>query len=153
LFAVFLSDRVERKYSIVGVALAIGLFGLIYGLTFTPVMIVIFGFLAATLMDTFSALAFAYTPEQYPTDVRNSGTGLAYGVGRLANVINPFIVAAISDDFGYPFVFAYIAGAWVVTAAIALAFGAKTTGRSLETITGLQDIKPAASRYAAEVTS
>lgn len=137
LFAVFLSDRVERKFSIAGVALAIGTFGLLYGLTFEPVMIVIFGFLAATMMDTFSALCFAYTPEQYPTDVRNSGTGLAYGVGRLANVINPFVIAAIFGKFGYPFVFAYIAGAWVVTAAIALAFGARTTGRTLETISAL----------------
>ncbi|HEX4505537.1 MAG TPA: MFS transporter [Alphaproteobacteria bacterium] len=134
LFAVFLSERWERKYSIVGVSLAIALFGLLYGLSFTPVAIVIFGFLAATMMDTFSALAFSYTPEQFPTDVRNSGTGLAYGVGRLANVINPFIVSAIFADFGYRTVFAYIAGAWVVTALIALAFGMKTTGRTLETI-------------------
>jgi putative MFS transporter len=134
LFAVFLSERWERKYSIVGVSLAIALFGLLYGLSFTPVAIVIFGFLAATMMDTFSALAFSYTPEQFPTDVRNSGTGLAYGVGRLANVINPFIVAALFARFGYQTVFAYIAGAWVVTAAIALAFGMKTTGRTLETI-------------------
>ena len=89
---------------------------------------------AATMMDTFSALAFAYTPEQYPTDVRNSGTGLAYGVGRLANVINPFVISAIFANFGYRLVFAYIAGAWVVTATIALAFGMKTTGRSLESI-------------------
>jgi putative MFS transporter len=152
LFAVFLSDRVERKYSIVGVALAIGVFGLFYGLTFTPVMIVVFGFLAATMMDTFSALAFAYTPEQYPTDVRNSGTGLAYGVGRLANVINPFIIAAISDDFGYPYVFAYIAGAWVITAAIALAFGAKTTGRSLEAITAAPAAVTVTRPYVSEVT-
>jgi putative MFS transporter len=134
LFAVFMSERWERKYSIVGVALAIALFGLLYGLSFTPVAIVIFGFLAATMMDTFSALAFSYTPEQFPTDVRNSGTGLAYGVGRLANVINPFIISAMFAGFGYQTVFAYIAGAWVVTAAIALAFGMKTTGRSLETI-------------------
>jgi putative MFS transporter len=134
LFAVFLSERWERKYSIVGVSLAIALFGLLYGLSFTPVAIVLFGFLAATMMDTFSALAFSYTPEQFPTDVRNSGTGLAYGVGRLANVINPFVVSAIFAAFGYQTVFAYIAGAWVVTASIALAFGMKTTGRSLETI-------------------
>jgi putative MFS transporter len=131
---VFLSERWERKYSIVGVSLAIALFGLLYGYSFTPVAIVIFGFLAATMMDTFSALAFSYTPEQFPTDVRNSGTGLAYGVGRLANVINPFIVSAIFASFGYQAVFAYIAGAWVITALIALAFGMKTTGLSLETI-------------------
>jgi putative MFS transporter len=137
LFAVFLSDRWERKYSIAGVALAIALFGLLYGLSFEPVAIVIFGFAAATMMDTFSALAFAYTPEQYPTDVRNSGTGLAYGVGRLANVVNPFIISAIFAGLGYQYVFAYIAGAWVITASIALAFGMKTTGRSLETISEL----------------
>jgi putative MFS transporter len=137
LFAVFLSDRWERKYSIAGVALAIGLFGLLYGLSFEPVAIMIFGFLAATMMDTFSALAFAYTPEQYPTDVRNSGTGLAYGVGRLANVVNPFIISAIFASFGYQYVFAYIAGAWVITATIALTFGMKTTGRSLESISAL----------------
>jgi putative MFS transporter len=139
LFAVFLSDRVERKYSIAAVALAIGLFGLFYGLTFEPVMIVIFGFLAATMMDTFSALGFAYTPEQYPTDVRNSGTGLAYGVGRLANVINPFVIAAIFGRLGYQTVFAYIAGAWVLTALIALLWGAKTTGRTLEVISATAD--------------
>jgi putative MFS transporter len=142
LFAVFLSDRWERKYSIAGVALAIALFGLLYGLSFEPVAIVIFGFAAATMMDTFSALAFAYTPEQYPTDVRNSGTGLAYGVGRLANVVNPFVISAIFTDLGYQYVFAYIAGAWVVTASIALAFGMKTTGRSLETISDLPADSP-----------
>ena len=144
LFAVFLSDRVERKYSIAGVSLAIGFFGLLYGLTFEPVMIVLFGFLAATMMDTFSALAFTYTPEQYPTDVRNSGTGLAYGVGRLANVVNPFVIAAIFGGLGYQTVFAYIAGAWVVTAMIVLAYGNKTTGRTLETISATaEDAEPA----------
>jgi putative MFS transporter len=150
LFAVFLSDRVERKFSIAGVALAIGTFGLLYGLTFEPVMIVIFGFLAATMMDTFSALCFAYTPEQYPTDVRNSGTGLAYGVGRLANVVNPFVISAIFSGVGYPFVFAYIAAAWVVTAMIALAFGARTTGRTLETISAMPAAPTRPLSYASE---
>ncbi len=150
LFAVYLSDRVERKYSIAAVALAIALFGLLYGLTFEPVAIVIFGFLAATMMDTFSALGFAYTPEQYPTDVRNSGTGLAYGVGRLANVVNPFVISAIFTGLGYPYVFAYIAGAWVITAGIALAYGAKTTGRTLETISPIPEETPSVLPYAPE---
>jgi putative MFS transporter len=136
LFAVFMADRVERKYLIAAVALAIAVFGLLYGLTFEPVLIVLFGFLAATAMNSFSALCFAYTPEQYPTEIRNSGSGLAYGVGRLANVINPFIIAALLSGFGYRSVFAYIAGAWVITAVIALVFGARTTGLSLERIDG-----------------
>jgi putative MFS transporter len=137
LFAVFLADRVERKFSVAGVALAIAVFGLLYGLTFEPVLIVVFGFLVATAMDSFSALCFAYTPEQYPTEIRNSGTGLAYGVGRLANVVNPFIIAAVLSSYGYQAVFAYIAGAWVITASIVLLFGARTTRRSLEQINGV----------------
>lgn len=134
LLAVALSDRIERKHAIAIVAIAIAIFGLAYGLTFEPVMIMLFGFLASTALDMFSALCFAYTPEQFPTDVRNSGTGLAYGVGRLANVANPFVVSAIFADWGYPWVFAYIAAAWLLTAAIALIWGVRTTGRSLEQI-------------------
>jgi len=134
LIAVFVADRVERKHAIAAVALAIGAFGLLYGLSFVPALIVGFGFLAGTLMQSFATLAFTYTPEQFPTELRNSGTGLAYGVGRLANVANPFIVAAIFSRLGYVPVFVYIAGAWVLTAVIALLFGARTTGRSLEAI-------------------
>jgi putative MFS transporter len=154
LFAVFVADKVERKYSIACVALAIAAFGLLYGLTFQPVLIVVFGFLAATAMNSFSALCFAYTPEQYPTDIRNSGSGLAYGVGRLANVINPFVIAAVLEGSGYKAVFAYIAGAWVITAGIALAFGARTTGRSLEQIeTGPQSGVPAGARVSEATAS
>lgn len=134
LIAVYLSDRYERKYSIAAVAITIAIFGLAYGLTFRPALIVLFGFLVGMTVDMFAALCFAYTPEQFPTDVRNSGTGLAYGVGRLANVVNPFVISTILATIGYPAVFAYIAGAWVITALIALTWGVRTTGRSLERI-------------------
>lgn len=134
LIAVFLADRVERKFAIAGTALTIAVFGLLYGLSFQPVMIVSFGFLVGMLIQTFAALCYAYTPEQYPTDIRNTGTGFAYGVGRLANVANSFVVAAIFTHFGYVWVFVYIAGAWLTTAIVTLAFGPRTTGLRLETI-------------------
>jgi len=43
-------------------------------------------------------------------------------------------VAGIFLNFGYVWVFVYIAGAWVATAVVTLAFGAKTTGQRLEAI-------------------
>jgi len=134
LIAVYLADRVERKFSIAGAAAAIAVFGLLYGLSFEPALIVSFGFLVGMLIQTFAALCYAYTPEQYPTDIRNTGAGFAYGMGRLANVGNSFIVAAIFTNFGYVWVFVYIAGAWLATSAVTLLFGARTTGRRLETI-------------------
>lgn len=134
LIATFLADRLERKFTIAATAAAIAVFGLLYGLSFEPTMIVTFGFLVGMLIQTFAALCYAYTPEQYPTDIRNTGTGFAYGVGRLANVANSFIVAAIYINFGYVWVFVYIAGTWLATSLVVLLFGARTTGRRLEEI-------------------
>ena len=54
----------------------------------------IFGFLVAMGQQVFAALLYAYTPECFPTQVRNTGTGVSYGMGRLANgLVGPFIVA------------------------------------------------------------
>jgi putative MFS transporter len=134
LIAVFLADRYERKFSIAGAAALIALFGVLYGLSYQPLLIVSFGFLVGMLIQTFAALCYAYTPEQYPTDIRNTGAGFAYGMGRLANVGNSFAVAAIFTNFGYMWVFVYIAGAWLATSAVTILFGARTTGRRLESI-------------------
>jgi putative MFS transporter len=134
LLAVYPADRFERKHLIVIVAVLIAGFGLLYGLSFTPVLIVTFGFAVGMLTQTFATLLYSYTPEQFPTGVRNSATGLTYGAGRIANVANAFVIAAIYTNHGYVTVFMYIAGAWFLTALITLMFGPRTTGRSLETL-------------------
>ncbi|WP_233834144.1 MFS transporter [Paraburkholderia sp. ZP32-5] len=134
LLAVYPADRFERKHLIALVALLIAGFGLLYGLSFKPVLIVTFGFAVGMLTQTFATLLYAYTPEQFPTGVRNSATGLTYGAGRIANVANAFVIAAVYTNYGYATVFMYIAGAWFLTALITLVFGPKTTGRSLETL-------------------
>ena len=134
LLGVALADRFERKYTIAIVAVLIAAFGLSYGLSFKPLLIVGFGFLVGTLVQTFATLLYAYTPEQFPTGMRSSATGLTYGAGRIANVMNAFVIAAIYSNIGYVAVFAYVAGAWLLTAVITAAFGPRTTGRSLEAL-------------------
>jgi putative MFS transporter len=86
LIAAIMADRWERKWSITVVALTLVGCGLLYGMTFKTVPIIIFGFLVTMLMPTFGSLLYAYTPEAYPTEIRNSGVGLTYALGRLANV-------------------------------------------------------------------
>jgi putative MFS transporter len=127
-----LSDRWERKNLIGIVAVAIAVCGLSYGLSFQTTTIVIFGFLVAMGQQVFAALLYAYTPECFPTQVRNTGTGLSYGVGRLANgLVGPFIVAFLFKRFGYTPVFAYIAVCWALVAILVTTFGPKTRGRAL----------------------
>jgi putative MFS transporter len=132
LLATAISDRIERKVTISITALVISVLGVLYGLSSEPAMIVIFGFGVAMLLQTFAVLCYAYTPEQYPTDIRSTGTGLAYGMGRLVNVGSAFVVAFIFQRYGYVWVFVYIAGTWLAVAFIASIFGARMTGRRLE---------------------
>jgi putative MFS transporter len=134
LLAVLITDRFERKFLIAGVAVVIAICGLLYGLTFLPILIVTFGFMVALLLQTMASLLNSYTPEQFPTDIRSSATGFTYGFGRLANAVNAFVIAAIYAQLGYTSVFTYIAGAWLLLAVLTLVFGQRTTGRNLEKV-------------------
>jgi MFS transporter, putative metabolite:H+ symporter len=126
LIAGLISDRWDRKWLIVAVASTIALCGLAYGLTFQTSTIIIFGFLVEMFLHTFSPLLYTYTAESFPTEIRNSGMGFAYGAGRLANVVGPLIVALLFNHLGYASVFVYIAASWFLLAAIIGGFGLKS---------------------------
>ena len=126
-----IADRWERKYLIAGVAVLVGTFGMIYGLSFNTWVIVIFGFLVAMSQQVFAPMLYAYTAECFPTNARNTGAGLSYGIGRLGNAIGPLIVAFLFTTYGYRSVFAYIAVCWVLVAMLILAFGPRMNQRTL----------------------
>jgi MFS transporter, putative metabolite:H+ symporter len=127
-----LSDRFERKFLIGIVAVTIAVCGLSYGLSFRTATIVVFGFLVAMGQQVFAALLYAYTPECFPTAVRNTGTGVSYGMGRLANgLVGPFIVAFLFKRYGYTTVFGYIALCWALVAVLITTLGPRTRGRTL----------------------
>lgn len=42
-------------------------------------------------LDAWGAL-YAYSPEQYPTIVRSSGSGMAAGIGRIGGIVGPLLV-------------------------------------------------------------
>lgn len=129
--AAMISDRWQRKWWIAIVSVMITVCGLIYGMTFRSAAIVIFGFLIAMLLHTAAPLLYAYTPECYPTEVRNSGSGLVYGLGRLCNVFGPLLVAFLFNHYGYRSVFVYVAAMWLLLAITIGSFGPRTKGRAL----------------------
>ncbi len=130
--AALLSDRVQRKWSIVVMSLLIAFCGLMYGLTFTMATIICFGFLVAMLQHTFAPLLYAYTAECYPTGIRNFGTGMAYGLGRIANIGGPIIIVFLFGRYGYSSVFIYIAATWLLAALTIAALGPTTMQTALE---------------------
>ncbi|MBL3669140.1 MFS transporter [Streptomyces sp. M2CJ-2] len=129
--AAMVTDRFERKWCLVVFGLVIAASGLMYGLTFTPVLIVVFGFLVNLFERGYTALAYAYSPELYDTRGRSLGTSIAYGLGRLSNAVGPLMIAGIYNGVGYEAVFMFIAGTWTVGAIVLALFGPATRRRRL----------------------
>lgn len=127
-----ISDRFRRRAPLIAVSVLVAACGLAYGTSFNAAAIVVFGFGVSFFMQMFAALLYAYTPELYPTGLRNTGSGLSYGVGRLANIAGPPIVAAIYGGAGYTWVFVYIAACWILVALTIGVFGPATGDVALE---------------------
>ena len=120
------SDKWDRKWNITVIAVLIAVCGIFYGATFRIGFIVFFGFLVEMFLHTSMPLTYAYTAESFPSGIRNSGTGIAYGAGRLANIFGPLVIAFLFTHYGYKSVFAYIAALWVMVALIVAVFGLRS---------------------------
>ncbi|MCX4235663.1 MFS transporter [Streptomyces ortus] len=129
--ASLVTDRFERKWCLVAFGTVIAVCGLLYGLTFDPVLIIVFGFLVNLFERGYTALAYAYSPELFDTRARSLGTSVSYGLGRLSNAAGPLIVAALYTGHGYRSVFYFIAGTWLVGAVTLAAFGTRTRAARL----------------------
>ena len=127
----FVSDRWQRKYWITLFAILIAICGMLYGLTFQTLFIITFGGLMTMFIQAFAPLLYAYTAECFPTEIRSTGTGFTYGIGRLSNAVGPLVIAFLYTGYGYSSVFGYIAACWVIVAATVAATGPLTRGKTL----------------------
>jgi putative MFS transporter len=71
--ASLVTDRFERKWCLVAFGTVIAACGLLYGLTFNPVLIIVFGFLVNLFERGYTALAYAYSPELFDTRAAHWG--------------------------------------------------------------------------------
>jgi putative MFS transporter len=126
LLAGLIADRIDRKWSITIVAVVIAVCGVAYGLTFRVGLIIVFGMLIELFIHTFMPLMYSYTAESFPAEIRNSGTGISYGAGRLANVFSPLLIAFVFRHSGYASVFVFISVCWILTAIVIGCFGLRS---------------------------
>lgn len=130
-----ISDRFERKWNLAISSMIIAVCIIFYGMTLNPVFLISFGFLVNLTERVYSSNLYAYTSELYPTEIRASGYGLTYGIGRFSNILGPIAISYFIVNFGNFSVFAFIAATWIGSAA-ALSFGPKTNKRSLDELNG-----------------
>jgi putative MFS transporter len=128
------TDKVERKWTIAGAALAIALSGLAFTQARSMLPIIACG-VALTLANNILSFAYhGYQPELYPTRIRAQAVGFVYSFSRLSTMFSAFIIAAILKGFGAPGVFVFIAGCMGVVALVIGLFGPHTKDRPLEAI-------------------
>jgi putative MFS transporter len=136
LLGLLFTDRIERKWIIVGAALAIVGAGLAFAGAHGAAAVIACG-VALTLANNILSFAYhGYQPELFPTRIRAMAVGFVYSFSRIATMFSAFLIAAVLNGFGAPGVFLFIAGCMAVVATVIGLFGPRTGNLPLETISG-----------------
>jgi putative MFS transporter len=130
LSAAYLVEKVGRKPILSIYLIMSGLSAYFFGTSTTDVMLMVTG----SAMSFFNlgawGVLYTYTPEQYPTRARGTGSGAASAVGRVGGILAPLTVIALASNIYFVFVFnALLMGVAAVTMII---MGVETKGLTLE---------------------
>ncbi|MGC8583905.1 MAG: MFS transporter [Thermoproteus sp.] len=112
LISIFVIDSVkfDRKWQVALIALLMGVDGLAFGYSTTPVQVVATGFIFGLLANIFSNAFHQYGAELYPTRIRAFADGVQYSISRLGNYVwlslLPLVLKAYGAFAMYAVVFA-----------------------------------------------
>ena len=131
--AAWLIERIGRKFVLVTYLLGTAASAVVFGNAETLGMLIGAGvFLSFFNLGAWGAL-YAYSPEQYPTVIRGTGTGMAASFGRIGGILGPLLVGTmLAADYGVGWIFAIFCVA-IIIGAMAVAFlGTETKQMELE---------------------
>jgi putative MFS transporter len=131
-----LMERYERKHLIVGSALTMAAFGLLFGFATASWLIMAAGFVVTSASNVFSNGFHVYQAELFPTRMRATAVGSAYSLSRLSGAILPFISVAVLDGVGATAVFAGAAAIMAILCLDVGLLGPRSTGMNLEASSG-----------------
>ncbi|SPN76336.1 MFS transporter [Brochothrix thermosphacta] len=131
--AAWLIERAGRKFVLAAYLTGTAISALVFGNTDTTMMLIISGmFLSFFNLGAWGAL-YAYSPEQYPTVVRGTGTGMAAAVGRLGGVLGPLLVGMmLSNGSSINTIFSIFCGAILVGVLAVVFLGTETKQLELD---------------------
>jgi putative MFS transporter len=128
------ADRFERKWQLVGAAIGVGLFGMLFSYQTTIEMLVVFGVLITLCNNVLSNTFHGYQTELFPTRVRARAVGFTYSFSRISTVFASFIIGFFLQTAGTKGVFGLIAFAMAMVVLSIGIFGPRTNDLELEQI-------------------
>ncbi len=131
--AAWLIERIGRKFVLVTYLIGTAASALAFGNADTITLLIVAGaFLSFFNLGAWGAL-YAYSPEQYPTVIRGTGTGMAASFGRVGGVLGPLLVGSmLTAGIGINIIFGIFCAS-ILIGAMAVAFlGTETKQMELE---------------------
>jgi len=135
MLAWLFADKTERKWQLVGAAVGIGVFGVLFSQQTDLNMLIVFGVLITLSNNILSYSFHGYQSELFPTRVRARAVGFTYSFSRISTVFAALIIGFFFDHFnGTIGVFGLIAVAMLMVVLSIGIFGPNTSNLELEKI-------------------
>jgi putative MFS transporter len=134
LLAYFFADKIERKWQLVGAAICVGIFGVLFSQQNTMELLIVFGVLITLSNNVLSYAFHGYQTELFPTRIRARAVGFTYSFSRVSTVFASVIIGFFLETSGTTGVFGLIAFAMAMVVISIGGFGPKTNALELEEI-------------------
>lgn len=134
--AAWLVDRWGRKPTLLVYLAGCAVSSFVFGKSADPAAVILWGCLISFCNLGAWGVVYTYTPENYPTALRGTGSGWASGVGRVGGILAPLVVGAILGRWPgrQDLVFAQFAAVVLVGLASVALLGRETKRQSLEAL-------------------
>src|SRR5262249_13544476 len=134
LLAMTFADKIERKWQLVGAAVCIGVFGVLFSFQNTMELLIVFGVLITLSNNVMSYAFHGYQTELFPTRVRARAVGFTYSLSRISTIFASFIIGFFLQTAGTKGVFGLIAFSMAMVVISIGVWGPSTHNRELEEI-------------------
>ncbi len=132
--SILVVERVDRRWLIVGSASLMAVFGIALGAAQSAAVIVPLGVAYTMAANIFSNAFHIFQAEIFPTAVRATAAGTAYGLSRLSSAAMPFILLPLLSRAGAVAAFSAVGVAMLIVVLDIALFAPRTTGRALEDV-------------------
>ena len=129
LLAALVTDRLERRLTLIGCTLAMACFGVAFAAASELPLLIAIGFAFTLSSALFSAILSLYGAEMFPTGSRASVTAFAWGAGRLVSIAVAPVLLALLTARGPAAMCAAITAAALAMAALLIFAGPPGPGR------------------------
>lgn len=125
----YMVDTVGRKWSAVFFVFAMAISAYAYGSATGVMYVIILGLIFQFFNYGMTSVNNVYIPELWPTEARGTGTGFAFGIGRIGAFVGPMLLGYVMGGYGPMAVFGVSSGLLIVGGILVALLGPETKGK------------------------